>query len=684
MDDELKLKVSVDTSEVKKLNEVTKAIDELGKNTSVSEKSMNKLTQTGKSMYATLSKSTDPLKDFARTQNKLAEKLSKSLFAKSVSKSTSETAKYNKAISMLAAKQKELLKISQMPFIQDNLEQLKQTVSAQQQQALEQKKTTVATTSSSLALQQFEESLDKQAVKLKKAKLALISWENSFKQSFSSNDVKGVKIAESNIAKLSKRIEVLSSYQKKSTSFQKLLYRIKNISIYRMIRTGLHWIVSGLQEGVNKAVLMDKTFNKSMTNITHSFSQVRHAAAVSFLNLMQVAEPVLVALSNALLTFTESFNVAMARMRGDTTFLSAAKGIRDYATAVNDAGNSFSSFDKFNALSSGADVQYEEKNLEDVDDATSALAHTWEEIFKVVKEIVDLLKTVFTDLIIPALPLINDIINRFLDDLDPLIKPLGSILQQVLSLVIQIWDVVEPIVTTLFDIVIEALPPVIELISAIIETMKPALLAIAQIVSGVIKPAFYALVDILKIVVDLFRGDLKSVAKDFGNFFIDTLNSVWGAIKWLIQSVINAIQAMINGLLSPINKVVKKFGGKQIKVDWSNTTASWGNIPRFADGGFTTANFIATNENGEREWVGKNGNASAVVNDTQMSEIMYKAVKDGCFAALMQSSYTDTGNNTSSSKIILQVDKDVLGRVVAESSGFINEVNRRNVALELR
>ena len=53
------------------------------------------------------------------------------------------------------------------------------------------------------------------------------------------------------------------------------------------------------------------------------------------------------------------------------------------------------------------------------------------------------------------------------------------------------------------------------------------------------------------------------------------------------------------------------------------------NTQGFADGGYTNANLIMTHENGKREWVGKAAGSSAIVNDTQMSDIMEVAVAKG-------------------------------------------------------
>ena len=61
-------------------------------------------------------------------------------------------------------------------------------------------------------------------------------------------------------------------------------------------------------------------------------------------------------------------------------------------------------------------------------------------------------------------------------------------------------------------------------------------------------------------------------------------------------------------------------------------------------GGYSNANLIMTHENGKREWVGKAAGSSAIVNDTQMSDIMETAVAKGVYRAL-SSSRTDGGSS---------------------------------------
>lgn len=67
-------------------------------------------------------------------------------------------------------------------------------------------------------------------------------------------------------------------------------------------------------------------------------------------------------------------------------------------------------------------------------------------------------------------------------------------------------------------------------------------------------------------------------------------------------------------------------------------------IAGFAEGGYTNANLIMTHENGKREWVGKAAGSSAIVNDTQMSDIMEVAVAKGVYNALSARSDLNGGS----------------------------------------
>lgn len=80
-------------------------------------------------------------------------------------------------------------------------------------------------------------------------------------------------------------------------------------------------------------------------------------------------------------------------------------------------------------------------------------------------------------------------------------------------------------------------------------------------------------------------------------------------------------------------------------------------IKGFADGGYTNANLIATNENGTREWIGKQAGSSAIVNDTQMSDIMEVAVAKGVYSALVSNRINNNANQSETININIDGEK---------------------------
>ena len=103
-------------------------------------------------------------------------------------------------------------------------------------------------------------------------------------------------------------------------------------------------------------------------------------------------------------------------------------------------------------------------------------------------------------------------------------------------------------------------------------------------------------------------------------------------------------------------------------------------VGKFEDGGVPNkAELFWMNENGIPEaLINTGGTQTNVINIDQLSEGMRR----GAVQAIYDTGIVDairSGGNTQ-----LVVDKDVLGRTVAQSSGFRNEINRRNTSLNLR
>jgi hypothetical protein len=95
-----------------------------------------------------------------------------------------------------------------------------------------------------------------------------------------------------------------------------------------------------------------------------------------------------------------------------------------------------------------------------------------------------------------------------------------------------------------------------------------------------------------------------------------------------------------------------------------------------ASGGFNpVGNLMITNERGIPEWVGRAGNQSAVVNDTQMNKIMYQAVKEGVQDAILNSD-----NKTNIIFDFKGTDNNALARAI--SPALVMELRRQGFKVQ--
>ena len=157
---------------------------------------------------------------------------------------------------------------------------------------------------------------------------------------------------------------------------------------------------------------------------------------------------------------------------------------------------------------------------------------------------------------------------------------------------------------------------------------------------------------------DEWVENIKEAFRKVKEFFLD----VWGTIK-----------NSTGGFFDSKFWVGNWFKSSPASASAASVQAY--SIPRFAGGGITDANFIMTHENGVREWVGRQGSNTAVVNDTQMSEVMSAAVENGTYRALYSymAQTTTTSSNGTSGDIVLQVDGNTLFRIMntqAKNRGY--------------
>ena len=253
------------------------------------------------------------------------------------------------------------------------------------------------------SLAEFELSLDPTKKKLVELQSQLEQARQQFiKLNYDGQDTKGAEVA---IKRLTKQIENTKKATKKtSSSWEILINRIKNISIYRMIRTGLHWITSGFQEGINNLVQYDDSANKTMSNLNASLTQIKNTMGIAFASVLQSLEPIITTVADSLVDLVNSFNVAMAKMQGKNVYTKAKKNVDDYAKSLKSAKKL--SFDTFEVLSGdgGKTQPFEMFEEESVKEGTNATSKTFEKLLEIGKSLFSILTKIWKNIIEPAMP----------------------------------------------------------------------------------------------------------------------------------------------------------------------------------------------------------------------------------------------------------------------------------------
>ena len=235
------------------------------------------------------------------------------------------------------------------------------------------------------------------------------------------------------------------------------------------------------------------------------------------------------------------------------------------------------------------------------------------------------------------------------------------------------------------------------------EAIKGVLITIAGVVTGM-----FILTKISKLITGL--GTLKSALSATGKILKASLGNgiffVVGGIIELIAGILDmvkvfkeggtaaekarAILTTLAGTLTVVYGIMVFFkatqmaktivglvaaaatAGALIASAVTATRASSEQVKSFATGGsFNTADMFYANEDGNTELIASTNNGGAVMNMQQLQSAIYNG---------MRMAMADGGDK----ELVLKVDSSTLGKVVANSTGFVSEVNRRNSSLKLR
>lgn len=277
---------------------------------------------------------------------------------------------------------------------------------------------------------------------------------------------------------------------------------------------------------------------------------------------------------------------------------------------------------------------------------------------------------------------INNLVSSLATALQPVLEAIGNILQKLAPILTTIINAITPIITFIVNIV-----------AGLVEWLEK---------TGFLELAVYGLIAAFGIFLTLkIASFLTGLSQNFKKLTANVTKSRLAMGALIAVGVFSVFKDLIDGsnqagkilltLVAVLIAVAAAFAAVKIAQAGigapavaaaigisvgAGIAAVYGAsqaIQGFAEGGITDANFIMTHENGVREWVGKQGNSTAVVNDTQMSTVMSQSVRDGVLEAM---SYGAGSNENINITVQAQLD----GQKIYESTRRIARKNGEKFA----
>lgn len=188
--------------------------------------------------------------------------------------------------------------------------------------------------------------------------------------------------------------------------------------------------------------------------------------------------------------------------------------------------------------------------------------------------------------------------------------------------------------------------------------------------------------DFIAGLIEIFEGDFDHAWEHIKGGFLKLCQGIVNVFVRLLNAILSNFEDAINFTLLPVNLIGRLFGASE---DFAQIT-----LPRiplatfangYANGGIPDkSELFYMNEYGRPEaLVNTGGTQTNVINLDQISQATHQGFVQAIYDTGLLSVIQESGGNGT-----IVVDGNVLGRTVAQSSGFRNEVNRRNTSLNLR
>lgn len=440
---------------------------------------------------------------------------------------------------------------------------------------------------------------------------------------------------------------------KSASAFSKFTRSVGRIAFYRAIRTALKEIAQAFTEGIQNYARYDKATNEAMSKIMNSTNQLKNTLGVTLGSIMQSLAPVLENLIGLTTELFDNLNMALASLQGKSTYSKAIKQNEDYAKSIDKVNGKLLSFDTFNTLATdkGSQGLFEEVAMpEELNDTAQIL-----------KDIVEIIKV------------IGEAVIQIVKDVVPIIKDVLPILKSALNVVAKIIRQILPLVIQLVKPILELLEPIIQVVDLLVDALMPALEQTVDMVTDALEwivPLIKSILNVISGLLKLATGDWAGAFESFKDFFVNTWKAIANIFASIINGIVNAFITFVNILIDGLNLIAKPInligrwvfgkGENFAQIQHWNANFNW--TPYANGGGFNAGDAFIAGEKGA-ELVASSNRGGAVMNMEQLQSAIYTG---------MAMAMSERGGQ----EVVLKVDQNTLGRVVANSSGFINETNR--------
>lgn len=176
----------------------------------------------------------------------------------------------------------------------------------------------------------------------------------------------------------------------KKSGFQKFLGQVKRIAIYRLIRSGLKAVTGAFKDGIGALAQFDSGINKTMSQLTTSFTVMKLSVSMALVPLLQSITPIIQQISVGFANMANVISASMSKT-GEYTKINT-----DRLLAYNKAANLFD-FDKFRSLNKGDDAMnlLSTEKVEDLNKDLGVSYANYVLIYDIIKNIGQILGNVF-------------------------------------------------------------------------------------------------------------------------------------------------------------------------------------------------------------------------------------------------------------------------------------------------